>query len=262
MFTLEILGITVSNFEEAYSKILDNVNAEKESDEMISVNELITLFGRYFGLDRISLNWEKGKHRDDTVLDDFAWRKHRLYDSYAVREILVGRIGYELPEPFYKESLPENHDIKTEDCCLVKASEKIVDGGKRMSFGEGLAEREPADGKGHYDLITPFGIRRLAIWYELGAKKYADRNWEKGMPFSRYIDAAKRHLDKYIMGMTDEDHLAAAAWNILSIMHHEELGQMEFDDMPHYMSDESQKERVKKQLNALYGMKKEEKDHE
>ena len=93
-------------------------------------------------------------------------------------------------------------------------------------------------------------------------KKYSDRNWEKGMPFSRYIDAAKRHLDKYIMGMTDEDHLAAAAWNILSIMHHEELGQMEFDDMPHYMSDESQKERLKKQLNALYGMKKEEKDHE
>ena len=138
----------------------------------------------------------------------------------------------------------------------------IVDGGKRMSFGEGLAEREPADGKGRYDLITPFGIRRLAIWYELGAKKYADRNWEKGMPFSRYIDAAKRHLDKYIMGMTDEDHLAAAAWNILSIMHHEELGQMEFDDMPHYMSDESQKERLKKQLNALYGMKEEEKDHE
>lgn len=138
----------------------------------------------------------------------------------------------------------------------------IVDGGKRISFGEGLAEREPADGKGRYDLITPFGIRRLAIWYELGAKKYADRNWEKGMPFSRYIDAAKRHLDKYIMGITDEDHLAAAAWNILSIMHHEELGQIELDDMPHYMSDESQKERIKKQLNALYGRKKEEKDHE
>lgn len=155
----------------------------------------------------------------------------------------------------------ENHDIKTEDCCLVHG-DKIVDGGKRMSFGEGLAEREPADGKGRYDLITPFGIRRLAIWYELGAKKYADRNWEKGMPFSRYIDAAKRHLDKYIMGMTDEDHLAAATWNILSIMHHEELGQLEFDDMPHYMSDENQKERLKKQLNALYGMKEEEKDHE
>ena len=35
-------------------------------------------------------------------------------------------------------------------------------------------------------------------------------NWEKGMPFSRYIDSALRHIVKYIMGMTDEDHLSAA----------------------------------------------------
>ena len=47
-------------------------------------------------------------------------------------------------------------------------------------------------------------------------------------------ETAKRHLDKYIMGMTDEDHLAAAAWNIFAIMHHQELGQTELDDMPHY----------------------------
>lgn len=121
----------------------------------------------------------------------------------------------------------------------------INDGGERMSFGEGKAVREPTTGKGRYDLITPFAIRRLAVWYELGAHKYADRNWEKGMPFSRYLDAAKRHLDKYIMGMTDEDHLAAAAWNIFAIMHHEELGQTELDDMPHYLSNASKEETSK-----------------
>lgn len=60
------------------------------------------------------------------------------------------------------------------------------------------------------------------------------RNWERGMPFSRYVDSAKRHLDKFIMGMTDEDHLAAAVWNLCAIMHHQELGQLELDDMPHY----------------------------
>ena len=74
------------------------------------------------------------------------------------------------------------------------------------------------------------------MWYEAGSRKYADRNWEKGMPFSRYIDSAKRHIDKFIMGMDDEDHLSAAAWNILAIIHHEELGQTQFDDMPHYLS--------------------------
>lgn len=119
---------------------------------------------------------------------------------------------------------------------MSKSQTKINDGGERISYGEGLAVREPSTGKGRYDLVSPFATRRLAKWYELGAQKYSSRNWEKGMPFSRYIDSAKRHLDKFIMGMNDEDHLAAAAWNIFAIMHHQELGQMQFDDMPHYMS--------------------------
>lgn len=113
----------------------------------------------------------------------------------------------------------------------------IDDGGKRMSYGEGKAMREPSDGKGRYDLITPFGLRRVAKWYELGAKKYADRNWEKGIPFSRCIDSAKRHIDKYVIGMPNEDHLAAAVWNLLAIIHYEELGMTELDDMPHYLKN-------------------------
>lgn len=117
---------------------------------------------------------------------------------------------------------------------------KIDDGGQRISYGDSAAIREPATGKGRYDLISPFATRRLAEWYELGSQKYADRNWEKGMPFSRYIDSAKRHIDKFMMGMEDEDHLAAAAWNLFSIMHHQECGQFEFDDMPHYLSEKKE----------------------
>lgn len=118
-----------------------------------------------------------------------------------------------------------------------KNNAKINDGGERISYGENMAIREPASGKGRYDLITPFGMDRLAKWYELGAKKYADRNWEKGMPFSRYLDSAKRHLNKFLMGLQDEDHLAAACWNIMAIMHHQELGQYDLDDLPHYLGD-------------------------
>ncbi len=111
----------------------------------------------------------------------------------------------------------------------------IDDGGERMSYGEGRAMREPSEGKGRYDLITPFGLARLAKWYELGAQKYSDRNWEKGMPFSRCIDSAKRHIDKYIMGMKDEDHLSAAVWNLLCIIHFEELGMTDLNDLPCYL---------------------------
>ena len=112
----------------------------------------------------------------------------------------------------------------------------IDDGGTRISYGDNMAIREPTDGKGRYDLISPFATMRLAKWYELGAKKYKDRNWELGMPYSRYLDSAKRHIDKFLMGMEDEDHLAAAAWNIFAIMHHQELHQDNFDDLPHYLS--------------------------
>ena len=121
---------------------------------------------------------------------------------------------------------------------MTKLSNKINDGGERISYGEKMAIREPSIGKGRFDLVTPFGLERLAKWYELGSKKYADRNWEKGMPISRYVDSAMRHLVKFIMGKDDEDHLAACAWNIFAIMHHQELGETHLDDMPHYYSEE------------------------
>lgn len=124
---------------------------------------------------------------------------------------------------------------------MQEKNAKITDGGERISYGEGMAIREPTTGKGRYDLISPFATRRLAEWYELGSEKYAPRNWERGMPFSRYIDSAKRHIDKFIMGMNDEDHLAAAAWNIFAIMHHQELNELHLDDMPHYLDKEEVK---------------------
>lgn len=114
-------------------------------------------------------------------------------------------------------------------------NDKLPDSGERISYGENKAIREPSTGKGRFDLITPFGLRRLAVHYERGSKKYSDKNWERGIVFSRYIDSALRHVNSYVMGMEDEDHLAAAVWNLMAIMHHEELGQLELDDLSHYL---------------------------
>jgi hypothetical protein len=114
-------------------------------------------------------------------------------------------------------------------------SDKLKDGGERMSFGENAAIREPSTGKGRFDLISPFFSKRLAIHFEKGAQKYFDRNWEKGMKFSRYLDSAERHLAQFKMGLEDEDHLIAAIWNLAAIVHHQELGELEWDDLPHYL---------------------------
>ena len=108
----------------------------------------------------------------------------------------------------------------------------LKDSGKREDFPSG-AVRDTREGKGRFDLISPYALRRLAQVYERGAKKYADRNWEKGFPYSRCIDSALRHIFQYIMGMRDEDHLAQALFNIMAVIHFEETG-TGTDDMPHY----------------------------
>lgn len=75
--------------------------------------------------------------------------------------------------------------------------------------------RNDRKGKGRYDLLPPAAIRRVAQHFERGAERFGDRNWEKGQPLSRLLDSGIRHAFAVLEGKTDEDHAAAAAWNIL-----------------------------------------------
>ena len=100
--------------------------------------------------------------------------------------------------------------------------DKVKDGGARETF-EGGGQREPSTGKGRFDLLPPYALLRVAQHYENGARKYAERNWEKGLPLHRYIDSCLRHLFQFMMGDRSEDHLAAAAWNILCYIHTERM---------------------------------------
>lgn len=61
----------------------------------------------------------------------------------------------------------------------------------------------------------PTMLLEVAIHFEEGAKKYGERNWEKGIPVQRYIDSAIRHYLKYLRGDEDERHDRAVCWNIL-----------------------------------------------
>ncbi len=117
---------------------------------------------------------------------------------------------------------------------IVSANEscsyEVKDGGLRESYVTG-AIREDRSNKGRYDLISPIALRHLALISELGAKKYSERNWEKGMPMSRILDSAFRHLNQYMEGNRDEDHLAHAFWNIMATIHFDELNP-ELNDLP------------------------------
>ena len=115
---------------------------------------------------------------------------------------------------------------------------KLKDSGKRKHFETG-AMRENASGKGRYDLISPIMLKRLAIIMEKGALKYTDRNWEKGMPLHRYIDSALRHINQYLEGFIDEDHLSQAIFNLMACIHTEEMIKRDkiskkLNDLPNY----------------------------
>ena len=87
------------------------------------------------------------------------------------------------------------------------------------------------EGKGDMVSIPWEAILRLSRHYEAGAKKYQRFNYRKGIALSSYIDSACRHLAKYQCGEDAEDHLAAAAFNILGAMLVEEI-QPELIDLP------------------------------
>ena len=80
----------------------------------------------------------------------------------------------------------------------------------------------------------PFALSRVLTY---GAKKYADRNWEKGMKWSRVFGALMRHMwawwggagptcQNFVFGSLDEEtkfsHLWHAACCIMFLVAYEE----------------------------------------
>ena len=97
----------------------------------------------------------------------------------------------------------------------------VKDSGNRERFATG-AVRDTANDKPRPDLISPFFLMRLGEHLRKGANKYTEWNWAKGIPSSRCFASCMRHLMQYAMGKRDEDHLSAAAFNIMAIIHNEE----------------------------------------
>lgn len=94
-------------------------------------------------------------------------------------------------------------------------------------------------GKGRMDLLPMCALIRVSKHMEdaiapdpkTEEPHYPERNWEKGLPIHSMIDSAFRHLAKYVDGQTDEDHLCAAATNLLMAMWTEEK-RPEMQDIP------------------------------
>lgn len=101
-------------------------------------------------------------------------------------------------------------------------------------------------GKGRMDLLPMCALIRISKHMEdainpdpeTGVPHYPERNWEKGIPVHSMIDSALRHIAKYVDGMTDEDHLCAAATNLLMAMWTEEK-RPDMQDIPSRLTEAS-----------------------
>lgn len=125
----------------------------------------------------------------------------------------------------------------------IQTNKPLADSGIRKTFKDG-ATREITGDKGRMDLIPASSLLRLAKHFEQGAKKYGERDWEKGMPIHCCIDSAIRHLYRYIDGDMSEDHLCAAGTNILMAMWYEDK-KPEMQDIPSRLPVTSDKGRGK-----------------
>lgn len=79
--------------------------------------------------------------------------------------------------------------IKDEDVLLKKPL--TISEAYTVSPHKGLRYN---NGKLRYDLVHPYAHEQLVKVLTLGANKYAERNWEKGMSWSTVMASAERHL--------------------------------------------------------------------
>ncbi len=113
-----------------------------------------------------------------------------------------------------------------------------LSGEHHMAFCTG-AQKDVA-GKPRFDLIPPEAMKTLAETYALGAVKYSDRNWEKGIPFSVALGALKRHLNAFELGSMintadgDIEHIAHVMWWAVALTTFVKRGRLDLNDLPHY----------------------------
>jgi hypothetical protein len=117
----------------------------------------------------------------------------------------------------------------------------IKDSGERRAFATGSV-RDRGDLKPRPDYISPFALLEVGEHMRKGAEKYGPLNWQLGQPFSEMTASLYRHLLQWMIGDTEENHLAAIVFNAQALMHYREMIKrgalpVELDDMPGYVPE-------------------------
>lgn len=102
--------------------------------------------------------------------------------------------------------------------------------------------RKDDDGKLPYHLIPGDALEEVVRVLQHGAKKYGDRNWEKGMFWHRPFGAIMRHAWRWWLG-EDRDpdsgclHTACIACGAFFLIAYQLRGMYDFDDRDKRLGD-------------------------
>jgi hypothetical protein len=107
--------------------------------------------------------------------------------------------------------LSPNYNMDDHILCILNAYEDVIHKGNYERL---------------YDMLIWFinhryngdfseAFMQISHQYKDGASKYAERNWELGMPVHSFMDSSYRHILKYIRNDQDEPHDRAFMWNII-----------------------------------------------
>ena len=132
----------------------------------------------------------------------------------AVRDIQQGKGRFDLmPLDIRSRVFAIEFADEFEECSIAYVLKSIAD--FQQTGNEGWLCIAIAQYSLAVNVDLPKLMLDVARHFENGALKYGEHNWEKGIPVSRYIDSAVRHLMKDLAGETDEDHAAAFVWNCM-----------------------------------------------
>lgn len=100
------------------------------------------------------------------------------------------------------------------------------------------------EGKAPWHLLPYDALAECVDVLRQGAEKYAPRNWEQGMMYSRLFSAAMRHMtawwqhDETCSEDMKRHHLAHAAIDLLFLLSYELRGMQVWDDRPFVEKDD------------------------
>ena len=145
--------------------------------------------------------------------------KHRIQGfSKKVRNLFQPHLSEDLVE-VYQPGLDKLMQALRDEGDYMANEIKMAKGQGEMEINENGVKRESNKGRGRFDLIPYEALEELAKWYEAGAEKYGDRNWEKGISVKDCMNRMARHSAKACNGWLDEGpfaHLAAVIWNAMA----------------------------------------------